>query len=253
MLLASCGAQDPVDNGRGVRGKGDDGFGNQIDQTTETFRYDYVLGAIPASAFDLQGKCPAGYNGFQKDDGTVLCQVQAGAHQVYIPEGGREPIDYENQPLRLHPDLKDGYLQFDAQLAQCGASGEPASCAAGVTNVFASQWWPQSENGIAWRWYGSGSDYANVSDVRNLSPAEKYDLLFNSLATSCADADKVTVAGKTICLQKVACGSNKCEDDAGAAVSCTDAKAKHCINYSYPDTQKGCLNGTQPSNHTCTK
>ena len=46
--------------------------------------------------------------------------------------------------------------------------------------MFASSWWPQSENGIASRWNSSESNYENLTrDPQNLSPSEKYDLMFH--------------------------------------------------------------------------
>jgi hypothetical protein len=93
-----------------------------------------------------------------------------GAHAVVVPaeRGKEDAIDQPNKPSRLHSALNYGYLKFDAALA----SGETD------WKVFPSNWWAQSNNGIAKRWTGGASDLSAHGDKDNLSPIEKYDLLF---------------------------------------------------------------------------
>jgi hypothetical protein len=106
--------------------------------------------------------------GYSRDTGQVL----GGAHTLLIPLGGRrEAIDAGNLPWSLHPDLQGSYLFLNSQLTQ----GESEA------GAFASNWWPQRQNGIADRWNSTNKNYADLtSDPENLSPAEKYDLLFYS-------------------------------------------------------------------------
>lgn len=108
--------------------------------------------------------------GYDAETGT---QIRGGAHDVvtFDENGKREAIDSANRVSRLHPDMTPGsdYMVFDEELTE-GHTDWP---------VFASTWWPQSENGVAWRWQnGASDDYNDHSDVDRLSPLEKYDLLF---------------------------------------------------------------------------
>lgn len=108
--------------------------------------------------------------GFDPDSGT---QIRGGAHDVvtFDENGKREAIDSANRTNRLHPALTEGseYHVYDENLRE-GATDWP---------VFASTWWPQSRNGVAWRWQpGASEDYNDRSDTDRLSPLEKYDLLF---------------------------------------------------------------------------
>lgn len=91
-------------------------------------------------------------------------------HEVLIPSsGGREPIDDANRPSRLHPDLRGALMRLGAG-PNSGESSRP---------IFPSSWWPMSENGIASRWAANTTNYEDrTSNTDNLSPAEKYDLLF---------------------------------------------------------------------------
>ncbi len=93
------------------------------------------------------------------------------AHRVVdLTAGKAEAIDTANRPSSLHPELAGAeHHSFDATLV----SGETD------WNVFPSDWWPQHQNGIAKRWPGATDDYSNPSDGENLSPVEKYDLLFH--------------------------------------------------------------------------
>lgn len=102
---------------------------------------------------------------FSPETGPIL----GGAHTLLVPlTGTREPIDVANIPSSLHPELGGGYLLLNSSVRQGQAAGP-----------FASQWWPQSRNGIADRWNSVVKDYGDLtSDPDNLSPAEKYDLLF---------------------------------------------------------------------------
>ncbi|WP_437948045.1 hypothetical protein WME98_46255 [Sorangium sp. So ce296] len=114
-------------------------------------------------------------------------QILGGAHQLLIPTtGGREAIDGANLPSHLHPDLQGDRLRLDTTLLQ----GEAQSSA------FPSNWWPQRQNGIADRWNSMFKNYSDrTSDPDNLSPVEKYDVLFHpgqmeslaSIATWSAD------------------------------------------------------------------
>ena len=204
------------------------------------------------------GACPTGLNAVTTQAGGIACQVLAGGHVVYMPKDcdpfadnandacpsgtcgmdgycqiqggtGREVINYQNQAKNLHPELKanSDYHKFNEGLSDCTSSTNSDLCGAGVEDVFASQWWPQAQDGIAWRWVpGAAQGFENFADAKTLSPAEKYDVVFSNLSTNCADADQVTVAGKTFCPIKVKCGTNKCEDADGESVSCTGADAK---------------------------
>ncbi|MBX3130082.1 MAG: hypothetical protein KF718_25420 [Polyangiaceae bacterium] len=98
--------------------------------------------------------------------------ITGGAHEVvkFVEdrEGKFEQYDSANDPGRLHPQLgKAEYKKYDATLT----AGESE------WNVFASNWWAQSQNGIAKRWTGGVQDYNDLSDTDNLSPTEKYDLM----------------------------------------------------------------------------
>ncbi len=100
--------------------------------------------------------------------------VTGGAHWVRRPEelrGNREKIDSANRGDRLHHELSDKeYTTFDPS----NTTGETD------WDVFASNWWPQSKNGTAWRWQpGAPQSYDDLSDAARLSPIEKYDLMFN--------------------------------------------------------------------------
>jgi hypothetical protein len=120
----------------------------------------------------------------------------AGAHQVLVPGDGRFPLDAANMPGRLHPALRgdgpEGELRFDADAVAGPADGA----------VFASSWWPMSQNGIAHRWYPEGlrrnerddfSSFANPRLRDVLSPVEKYDLLFHG------GADRHDVPARQTC------------------------------------------------------
>jgi len=108
--------------------------------------------------------------GYSGPDGE---QIRGGAHAVvgFDANGKTEAIDSANRVSRLHPDVTTDseYHVYDAALT----SGETD------WDVFASTWWPQSDNGTAWRWQpGANQDYNDRSDVDRLSPMEKYDLMF---------------------------------------------------------------------------
>ncbi|WP_437738160.1 hypothetical protein [Sorangium sp. So ce1335] len=96
-------------------------------------------------------------------------QIIGGSHTLLIPlTGTREPMDAANLPTSLHPELRGSYAALNSSLVQGQAAGP-----------FASQWWPHNRNGIADRWNSVIKDYGDLtSDPDNLSPAEKYDLLF---------------------------------------------------------------------------
>ncbi len=238
--------------------------------------------ALTAQTFG--GACPAGLNAVTTQAGGIACQVRAGGHVVYMPKDcdpfadnaneacgsgtcgmdgycqnpggtGREVINYQNQAKNLHPELKanSDYHKFNEGLSDCTSSTSSDLCGAGVEDVFASQWWPQAKDGIAWRWVpGATQGFENFADAKTLSPAEKYDVVFSNLSTACADEDKVTVAGKTFCPVKVKCGTNKCEkknpdydsSDADSkeylSVSCTSDEAEFCVNYGWAELQDGC-------------
>src|SRR5262249_26056768 len=106
-------------------------------------------------------------------------QKTGGAHQVLIPSdtADREPIDSENAASRLHSDLKKGtaytkYTGQDFNTIKSGMSDWP---------IFASSWWPQAKKGLAARGVPGHTNqkYADLSEKDNLSPAEKYDLVFH--------------------------------------------------------------------------
>ncbi|MBT3222846.1 MAG: hypothetical protein HN348_27535 [Proteobacteria bacterium] len=108
---------------------------------------EYVLGVDPATGMKKVG----------------------GAHEVIDFGYYREAVDYYNEGTLLHPELDDAAYQYDAS-ATSGATDWP---------VFASSWWPQSENGIAQRYTSVSTDISDHSDQENLAPVEKYDLLFH--------------------------------------------------------------------------
>jgi hypothetical protein len=114
--------------------------------------YGYVLGVDPETGEPIYG----------------------GAHEVvgFDDQGKREAIDTLNRVSRFHPDMTptSAFHLYDESLTE----GESD------VYVFASQWWPQSKNGTAWRWQpGAGQDYNVHTDVSRLSPIEKYDTLVN--------------------------------------------------------------------------
>ena len=118
--------------------------------------------------------------GFDPHNGE---QIRGGAHAVvgFSEDGKTEPIDSANRVSRFHPDFTTSsiYHQYDEQLI----AGETS------WDVFPSTWWPQSRNGIAWRWQpGSDEDYNDHSDTDRLSPAEKYDAMFYPGQTEVVDA-----------------------------------------------------------------
>ncbi len=109
---------------------------------------------------------------------TVRARLLAGdrpdprrlARAPHPADRGREsPSTARNLPTSLHPDLRGSYVALNSSLPARPVRGGP----------FASQWWPQNKNGIADRWNSTVKDYGDLtSDPDNLSPAEKYDLLF---------------------------------------------------------------------------
>ncbi|KYF65930.1 hypothetical protein [Sorangium cellulosum] len=121
--------------------------------------------ARPGEARFIEGGTIPYVLGFSPEAGQRL----GGSHTLLIPlTGTREPMDAANLPTSLHPELRGSYAALNSSLLQGQASGP-----------FASQWWPHSRNGIADRWNSLVKDYGDLtSDPDNLSPAEKYDLLF---------------------------------------------------------------------------
>ncbi|WP_437760155.1 hypothetical protein [Sorangium sp. So ce1389] len=103
--------------------------------------------------------------GFSPETGQIL----GGSHQLLIPSSlGREATDGANSASHLHPDLRGSLLQLNRTILQGEAQ----------TSAFASNWWPQRQNGIADRWNSTNKNYSDrTSDPDNLSPVEKYDLL----------------------------------------------------------------------------
>lgn len=138
------------------------------DGDTPDFRdgsYHYVLGYDPASGEQLRG----------------------GSHMVvtFDESGKTEAIDSNNRTSRFHPELTEQseHAVFDANLTEGESDWD----------VFASQWWPMSKNGTAWRWQpGADQDYANLDNTDIVSPMEKYDLMFYPGQTA-------TVAAVTNC------------------------------------------------------
>lgn len=98
-------------------------------------------------------------------------QILGGGHKLVIPSLGlREIIDGANTASHLHPELRGSLLYMNSTLRQGTAQ----------TSAFASNWWPQRQNGIADRWNSANKNYSDrTSDPDNLSPVEKYDLLFH--------------------------------------------------------------------------
>lgn len=118
--------------------------------------------------------------GFDPESGA---QIKGGAHAVvgFDEAGKTEPIDSNNRVSRFHPDMVNGsdYYIFDSSLTEGHTDWD----------VFASTWWPQSKNGISWRWQpGAGQDYNDHTDTSDLSPSEKYDLMFYPGQESTVDA-----------------------------------------------------------------
>ncbi|MBW1880177.1 MAG: hypothetical protein JRJ84_17595 [Deltaproteobacteria bacterium] len=114
-------------------------------------------------------------NGYDPDNAET---IWGGGHFIADFSNNREAISYSNQATKIHPELKGEAAKFDATRTQGSSDWD----------VFASSWWPQSKNGIAWRWNSSVDDYNDVSDHDGLSPVEKYDFLFNP--------DQKTTVGK---------------------------------------------------------
>jgi len=105
-------------------------------------------------------------------DSTAHRSLTGGAHEVIIPvdRDKADKIDDANKPSRLHPKLGEAeYQKYDPGIT------------AGETDfkVFPSSWWAQSKDGIAKRWTGGEQDRNVITDTDNLSPVEKYDVLFN--------------------------------------------------------------------------
>ncbi|WP_437786577.1 hypothetical protein [Sorangium sp. So ce1097] len=122
--------------------------------------------ARPMEARFLEGGTIPYVFGLSPDAGHPIV---GGSHTLLIPlTGTREPMDAANLPTSLHPELRGSYVALNSSLLQGQAAGP-----------FASQWWPHNRNGIADRWNSVVKDYGDLtSDPDNLSPAEKYDLLF---------------------------------------------------------------------------
>ncbi|CAN94131.1 putative secreted protein [Sorangium cellulosum So ce56] len=122
-------------------------------------------GARPETPRFIEGGSIPYVLGFSPETGQIL----GGSHTLLIPlTGTREAIDGANLPTSLHPELRGSYVALNSSLLQGHSTGP-----------FASQWWPQNRNGIADRWNSAVKDYGDLtSDPDNLSPAEKYDLLF---------------------------------------------------------------------------
>jgi hypothetical protein len=96
-------------------------------------------------------------------------QGLVGMHEILVPtRGGREPINAANRPAKLHPELRGRFLSLE----EGPASGET------TRDIFPSSWWPMTEDGIAARWRTRSVDYEELTARDDLSPAEKYDLLF---------------------------------------------------------------------------
>lgn len=101
---------------------------------------------------------------------TPAGPIQGGGHLLLVPgAGGREPFDAPNHPSRIHPALAGDALLLRGDILE-GQSDKP---------LYASNWWSQSDDGIAARWNSRVMDYRDrTTDPDNLSPTEKYDLLF---------------------------------------------------------------------------
>jgi hypothetical protein len=106
--------------------------------------------------------------GFDEANGQPII---GGVHRVVQPrplDMKTEAIDSANQTTKFHPQLTGERMKFDDSITE-GKSSWP---------VFASNWWPQSNNGTAWRWQpGADQDYNDLSNPDMVSPMEKYDLL----------------------------------------------------------------------------
>ncbi|WP_437729025.1 hypothetical protein [Sorangium sp. So ce861] len=140
-------------------------------------------GAAPAAARFIEGGSVPYVLGFSPETGQIL----GGSHTLLIPlSGTREPMDAANLPTSLHPELRGAYAALNSTLLQGQSTGP-----------FASQWWPQNRNGIADRWNSVVKDYGDLtSDPDNLSPAEKYDLLFYAGQARSLEPPEGAVAGE---------------------------------------------------------
>ncbi len=115
---------------------------------------------------------------------AVLCCVGC-APTTVPPESAEEAEDFidlgkgdavvAESLSTFHGDLRGDALVLDTALTEGAADGV----------VFSSSWWPHRNNGLAWRWNASvrgDRDYdmsiTRDSNPDNLSPVEKYDLLF---------------------------------------------------------------------------
>lgn len=105
-------------------------------------------------------------------DSVASRSLTGGAHEVIVPvdRDKADKIDDANKPSRLHPKLGEPeYQKYDPGITK------------GETDfkVFPSSWWAQSKDGIAKRWTGGEPDRNKIHDTENLSPVEKYDVLFH--------------------------------------------------------------------------
>lgn len=125
--------------------------------------------AAPASA-DVPGLVEGGPVPYVLGATAETGPIFGGVHLLMIPSaGGREPINRANVPERLHPWLRGAAMTLRPEIREGEAEQE----------LFASSWWPMRDNGIAARWRSRVRDYQNLTaDPDNLSPVEKYDLLF---------------------------------------------------------------------------
>jgi len=91
-------------------------------------------------------------------------------HDIVVPvDNGREPMDPANKATRLHPHLRADTLRVENVPRQGMTSRQ----------IFPSNWWPQTSEGIAARWNSQVKNYADwTTDRDNLAPTEKYDILF---------------------------------------------------------------------------
>jgi hypothetical protein len=78
-------------------------------------------------------------------------------------------MDRANAPARLHSALSGPALLLRPEIRE-GQTGQ---------RLFSSSWWPATKNGTAQRWNSANKNYGDwISDPDNVSPTEKYDLLF---------------------------------------------------------------------------
>ncbi|MCB9556241.1 MAG: hypothetical protein H6707_09080 [Deltaproteobacteria bacterium] len=139
--------------------------------------------------------------------------------------GKAEPFDVSNSVGLLHPALASANYQYYYPQMSSGESDE---------TPFASSWWAMYKGGVAYRWQGDTTlwDVADkdaltiVADtnLENLAPTEKYDLLFHANRTQWAD-----------CAGRVVDKNGKGLADWNDFIDKRDKGEAYCASWAYAD------------------